>query len=107
MTTKLELFDGLRKMFSIQTINGKKISASEIEDRIAGIDEVTQHCNICEEPSDGIVMFIPGNSQEFGAAPGKTRQLFYGSCNEHVHMVDAHEKIILERLQIGTCANLQ
>jgi len=45
--------------------------------RLAG-----EPCVICGAPSDGMGVFVPDNPEEYGAAAGKCRFIFYQICDK-------------------------
>ena len=44
--------------------------------------EQDQICLLCGEVADLVGVFAPGDSQQYGAAPGKQRYIFYSICSD-------------------------
>lgn len=81
-----DIFVALKKMLLEQTYNGKKRSEKDIDMFLAHAKIKAATCLICKNPSAGVAIFVANkeSAAEYGAEPGKARQIFYGLCEEHI-----------------------
>ncbi len=59
-------------------------------------------CVLCNKPTTTRALFIPGNSQSFGAPAGVDRAFTYALCNDH----DLSDPLTAERAEVAIRSKL-
>lgn len=78
--TKKELIRQLvTSIYEKETLNGEPV---DIDFWIKRVEETTHYCIGCELECEGVAIFMPENSIEFGGVAGKHRHVFYGACQD-------------------------
>lgn len=61
---------------------------------------VVNVCTACGQPAEYSGMFIPHNSQRFGAVSGKQRVIFYNCCEQCKQDPKRIEDVLLRRATV-------